>query len=236
MGIIKTERLQQFAIELVAIAAVSISLWLLFSAFIYPLLGIQASAPMPVRTVVVLVMVFVFIKRRKETFSEFGLKLTHPMWVVGALTIAFFGLKLVLVQPIADWIVGILSLPRADTGVFDHIQGNLTAYLGWLIVAVGVGGFAEEFIFRGFLLKRIYDVFTLRSVGITVAVILQAIIFGALHFYVGLAGVISATVSALVYGCFFVISGKSLIPLILTHALWDSLIFTLLFFSGGTST
>ncbi len=236
MRMLENDRLRIFALEFGLIGAISVAMWYVFSTIIYPQLGIHIDAPMPVRTIVVLALIVAFIKHRKEDLTEFGLKLSHPAWLVAALVIAFLGVKLLLVQPLADWVIGILSLPRADTGVFAHIQGNLAAYMGWLLVAVGVGGFAEEFIFRGFLMKRISDIFTMPCIGVAVAVILQAIIFGSLHFYVGPAGIVSATISALAYGCFFILSKRSLIPVMITHALWDSLIFTLLYMSGGTST
>ena len=153
------ENVKYFLWELSVITLVSVAMWFLFSALVYPILGIDSAAPMPVRTIAVLVIIFIFISRRKETFYDFGLKLAHPLWMVTLLVIAFFITKLLLVVPLGDLVINSLSLPRADTSIFNHIEGNLLAYVGWILAAVAVGGFAEEFIFRGFLMKRLADLF-----------------------------------------------------------------------------
>lgn len=96
--------------------------------------------------------------------------------------------------------------------------------------------FAEEFIFRGYLMKRVSDVLGGRAVGWATALVAQAALFGAMHFYLGGAGIISATFTAFFFGLFFLMARRSLWPLVLVHGAWDSLAFVLIYLRGVPST
>jgi len=228
--------LKSFAVELLAIAATSISLWIVFGYGLYPLLGFPSTAPMPGRTVVVVLVIWGFMRRRGESWAAFGLSRPREIWVTLLLAMGFLVVKLFVVQPVADFVARLVELPKADHSFFYHIHGNIEALLVWLGLAWVVGGFGEEFIFLGFLMKRVADVLRGGVVGWGVALLAQAVIFGALHFYLGPAGVVSATLSAVFFGLFFLIAGRSLWPVMFVHAMWDSLAFVLIYFNGVPST
>lgn len=225
-----------FAFELLVIAAVGVSLSMIFKYWLYPLMGLPSTAPIPGRTLVVFLVIAGFILRRKESWTDFGLGRPDRVWATILIAIGLFMAKLLIVQPLADLGAQFIELPKADHGVFEHIYGNLPALVGWLAIAWGIGGFAEEFIFRGFLMRRVADILSGGAWGWAIALFVQAIIFGALHYYLGPAGVVSATFSAFFYGLFFITAGRSLWPVIIVHAVWDSLAFTLIYFNGVTST
>ncbi|HEV2462667.1 MAG TPA: type II CAAX endopeptidase family protein [Acidobacteriaceae bacterium] len=96
--------------------------------------------------------------------------------------------------------------------VFPHGPVQITL---WVILAVS-SGFAEEIAFRGYLLQQ----FSRWTGSITVGVILQALLFGFGHTYLGLREAVIITVSGLVFGIFAAWL-RNIRPLIITHAWAD---------------
>jgi membrane protease YdiL (CAAX protease family) len=99
----------------------------------------------------------------------------------------------------------------------------LTLFLvGWFAAAFG-----EEVVFRGFILPRLAGLFGAVNAGWWLAILLQAFVFGLLHStYLGMA---VAALFGILYGTVFWLSGRQLWPVILAHALPD----TISILSGG---
>ena len=209
---------------------------LLFTLILYPAVGISRAAPVPGRTLMALGLVWWFVGRRPGGWEMIGLKAFRPVSKMLLLTFAFFAFDLLVMQRITDFAVQLLQLDRPDRGVFDHIHGNTWAYIGWLLLAIGVGGFAEEVVMRGYLMTRLTEILGGTRVGLVGALVLQAVLFGAGHAYVGTAGFVSGTLTALMFGAFYLISGRNLWPVIIVHAVWDILGLTLIYSVGTPST
>lgn len=122
------------------------------------------------------------------------------------------------------------GLPPPDVSVFEALlEGNLVMYLWFLIpVAWGSAAIGEELLARGFLLHRLEGLS-----GTGAAVVLQAAIFAAAHFYQGVTGVLTIFVLALVFGIVYLRSGRNLLPLILAHGLIDTFSLTMLYLGYG---
>ena len=86
------------------------------------------------------------------------------------------------------------------------------------VVLAVVAGFCEEFIFRGYLQRQFLALTNLTWP----AVALQAIVFGAAHFYQGWRAMIAITVYGALFGILTAIR-KSLRPGMIQHAAQDSL-------------
>jgi len=228
--------LERFGTELIVLATASVAASAVFGLWLYPLLDIPGAAPMPGRTLLVALLTWVLITRRGETFRDFGLGRPAWIWMTILLALAFLAAKLFVVQPLADVVIQALEMPAANRTVFDHVRGNSRALVAWLGAAWIVGGLAEEFIFRGYLMKRVAESLEGRAAGWAVAVIVQAALFGAMHAYLGRAGVVSATFAAMFYGLCFLLAKRSLWPVVLVHGAWDSLGFILLYLRGVPST
>ncbi len=110
----------------------------------------------------------------------------------------------------------------------------MPATLWWIAIAWVIGGFAEEMIFRGFLLNRL-EAMLLRGKGRTVAaVLLQAVIFGAVHAYNrGLLGLLAIGAAGAILGVFYIVFRRNLWPVILAHALGNTLGFVARYFGPG---
>lgn len=126
-------------------------------------------------------------------------------------------------------------LPRPDTSArFGDLAGNLPATLWWIAIAWVIGGFAEEMIFRGFLLNRLEALLTRGARGTVAAVFLQALVFGAAHAYNrGLFGLLALGAVGAVLGTFYVMFRRNLWPVILAHGLGNTLGFVARYFASG---
>jgi membrane protease YdiL (CAAX protease family) len=80
--------------------------------------------------------------------------------------------------------------------------------------------FAEELIFRAYLITRFEKLFD--STGL--ALLFSTVIFGGINIYKGMHGFLSATLMGLIYGCFFCLF-RRLWPLVLSHAIWNFMVF-----------
>jgi hypothetical protein len=90
--------------------------------------------------------------------------------------------------------------------------------LAVFVVLSVTAGFCEEFIFRGYLQRQ----FLALTQTAWIAVVLQAIVFGAAHLYQGWRAVIAITVYGALFGILATLR-KSLRPGMIQHGLNDSL-------------
>ena len=95
---------------------------------------------------------------------------------------------------------------------FPH--GPMQASL-WILLSM-ITGFSEELAFRGYLLKQ----FTAWSGNTTVAVVMQAVLFGVGHAYLGMRQAVLITVSGALLGI-LAVRLRNIRPLMVTHAWAD---------------
>jgi membrane protease YdiL (CAAX protease family) len=119
---------------------------------------------------------------------------------------------------------------------FSNLTGNTGLYL-YLIFAVawGSAAFGEELVFRGFLQSRLEKALGSSRASAATAVLVQAAIFGALHSYQGLGGVILAGTTGLIIGLVYIGGGRNLWAPILLHGLIDTVSLSAIYFgvAGG---
>lgn len=123
-----------------------------------------------------------------------------------------------------------LGGPMPDLSSFEYIKNNPIALLGGLVIAWTTAGFGEEIIWRGFFMKQIARLFDESRTGWVVSLFVSAAVFGLIHAYQGVTGILMTGFAGLVYGFIFLRSKRNLWTTILAHALTDTLGFILLFY------
>ncbi len=226
----------QFSFELVVLTGVFLIATAILAFAVYPLLGYSADAPMPFRSIALAMTIIVLVSAHGDGLASLGIARPRRIWLVGLIVVLFIALKLFVQQPVVDWIRTLWAVPPSDTSFFDHIYGNFGAYIGWLVIAWTAGGFAEEIIFRGYLMTRVADLAGNTMLAWIFAILFQAAIFGLGHWYQGPGGMIGVGVGAVLSGLIFMLANRNLWALIITHGLWDSLGITLIYFNGVPST
>lgn len=138
------------------------------------------------------------------------------LWVPLAATAAFVALQSFSAIKLARLRVSSQKL-RAQLGavavISPHTAAELPAFFGVSLTA----GFCEELLFRGFLIWILQPL-----VGMPVAAVLAALLFGAAHAYQGLAGIIRTGLFGLVFTAIVLLT-RSLWPAIVLHTVVDAM-------------
>lgn len=138
---------------------------------------------------------------------------TVPLQVAGIL-VAF-----IAAQTLAPLLVSsFVSIPEPDLSRYESISGNLGAAIVMALVLPFTASIPEEVIYRGFLIGRLSGIFGRDIGGAFMAVLVQALVFGAIHFQWGIGGVIVAFMMGIVWGTAFLLCGRNLWIVILAHS------------------
>jgi CAAX protease family protein len=178
----------------------------------------------PITALFTIILVTILIRRRGISWAELGLRRPKNIWIMLVQAVGVLigtGVVLYLAYQFAS-----LFFEKAETTIsrFGNMEGNLQLYLWWVTLGWIVGGFFEEMLFRGFLLSRIELMLGKRKLSTIVAIFFQAAIFGMIHFYYqGAYGALTIFFAASFIGLCYVLFGRNLWPLILSHGLLDTL-------------
>ena len=116
-------------------------------------------------------------------------------------------------------------------GVIENIRGNPVNYILLLVLVWTIVAFGEEIVFRGYLIKRISTVFGDSWPMKWLTVVFSAILFGLAHRYQGSSGMIITGFYGLALGTVFITNKNNLWLTVLTHAIFDTLLLTIILFS-----
>ena len=181
-----------------------------------------------------IVLVALYVRLRGERLSDFGL-IVPTRWLryIGLGIIVFIAAMAydMAVRPFLDaFVAGVThTSPTLAEQHFAPLKGNgpllaLSISVGWL-----VGGFGEEFLFRGFIMTRIAQLLGGGRAAWIAALFLQAIPFAIGHAYQGPVGVVGIYFGALITGAGTLIWGRNLWPSIVAHGLQDTVGFLALY-------
>lgn len=119
----------------------------------------------------------------------------------------------------------------ADMSKYDYLKGNLVMTL----VAIGsvyvVSSFAEEVIYRGFLITRVSELAGEGKSAWCLAVVFSSLIFGLVHSDWGLAGIVQASCMGLALGASYLLVQRNLWVIILAHAYLDTILVLQMYYS-----
>jgi hypothetical protein len=235
-------RTNKFAIFLeIAVVVVPLSATLMISdrvgSDVVPLGGdvVLLGGPLAYLGLIVgLAAVWIASKMRGVSWGEFGLA-RPKSWVRTVLmslgvALAFFVGIAMLVNPL---IRAIPHMGPRDMSHFDPLRGNLPNLILNLVAMWFTAGFVEEFLWRGYLMTRLVDLLGKQTkLAWVIALVVSAVIFGLGHPYQDLAGMVKTGAAGLILGAAFLTVGRNLWPLMIAHALIDTLDFVSHYFGG----
>jgi len=163
---------------------------------------------------------------KKVGWSDFGLDRPES-W---SKTIKYALLAMLIVQ-----IVGTLQffLSKSPQDLSSY-QEAMTPWrlLGWIVISWTTAGFGKEIIWRGFYMKQIARLFDeQKRSSWVIGLVLSSIGFGLAHFHQGPGGMVGAGILGLVYGIFYLVSGRNLWVTIIAHGLTGTTSFIVLYLS-----
>jgi membrane protease YdiL (CAAX protease family) len=104
---------------------------------------------------------------------------------------------------------------------FHYLVGNSAALPGVLFAMIVVAGFGEETLFRGYMFERFEKLLGTGVRAKAFIVVLTSALFGLAHASdQGVAGAEQATITGLVFGTIFAVTGRIWIPMV-AHAAFD---------------
>jgi CAAX protease family protein len=177
---------------------------------------------------------FVATRLREEGWGYFGV--TRPKnWLLAVLQVLGIALAVLLtVKLIINPIMAVLPYAGVqDLSRFDYLEGDLPNLIIMLVNIWITAAFLEEFLFRGYLMKRLVELQGKQSkLAWGIALLAQAVIFGLAHAYQSPVGMCKVGLIGLVFGLSYFATGRNLWPLILAHGLIDSMDMISHFFGG----
>ncbi len=188
---------------------------------------VLAGGPLVNLGLVLFLAIFWVVSRiRGSTWSDFGLA-RPKSWgrtilmglgvTVG--TIVVFPLLISLIQLV-------FPIAQQDLSRFDFLRGNLPNLILNVVAIWFTAGFLEELVWRGYLMNRLVDLQgNTTKLAWVISLVGSAIIFGLGHTYQGLGGVIRIIAAGLLFGAAFLAVRRNLWPLIIAHALLDTISF-----------
>jgi membrane protease YdiL (CAAX protease family) len=183
--------------------------------------------------VVTIAIFWAVSKMRGSTWSDFGLA-RPKSWgrtiLIGIGVTVGMIVSFMFLMPLIT-----LAFPASpvDSSRFDILRGNLPNLILNVVAAWFTAGFLEELLWRGYLMNRLVDLQGNKTkFAWVIALVGSAIIFGLGHTYQGLGGVIKITTLGLLFGAAFLTVRRNLWPVIIAHALLDTISFVQHYFGG----
>lgn len=138
---------------------------------------------------------------------------TVPLWIIGIMA------TFVIAQGAAATVLGqFFDVPAPDMSRYDYVRGNLSGAIALGLILPLTAAVPEEVLYRGFLIERFTCLLGGGGRGLVPAALLQAAVFGLVHFQWGVGGVIFACIMGLVWGIAFLLCGRNLWIVILAHS------------------
>jgi membrane protease YdiL (CAAX protease family) len=155
---------------------------------------------------------------RGGTLADLGFRrperwATVPFWVAG-IVIVFIAAQVLVPMLVSPFI----TLPAPDLSKYDSIVGNLPAAIAFALILPLTASIPEEIIYRGFLIGRLEAIFGASAGGAVAAVMVQAMVFGSIHFQWGLGGMFVTAIMGLIWGTAYLLCGRNLWIVILAHS------------------
>ncbi len=175
-------------------------------------------------TIVIIVYILtISLRKTGTTWGSLGLKKHSTKNHLLNFIVLFIGFN--LLGFIGQYISQQVGTPP-DISKFDGLRGNLPVLLAAIGSVIVTSGFGEEMIYRGFILERLTNLFSSLKNPAIIALFTQAFIFGIIHSYQGLSGMIGTALAGLLFGAVYLKMGKNLTMLIFFHGLVNTLNFT----------
>ncbi len=163
------------------------------------------------------------IARKHGSFRDMGFR-SPESWPKLLGTTLVYGLIIqmvftIIIEPGLERLTG----DAVDISAFDGVRGDFVNFL--LLMGLGwiVGGFLEEFTFRGFIVGRVRWLLGSGVAATWVAVLVAAVPFGLAHLYQGITGMIATGIIGFGLGAVYVYHRFNLWYSVFTHGFINTL-------------
>ena len=187
--------------------------------------------PLPLYSysVVCLAVIIFYLKKRKKSLRDLGLKrngLTGQTFLVG---ISSAVLWIAFNKWIYHFFIAHFFKVERYTE-YDFIRNKLTNLIITIIAAWIVGGFYEEIAFRGFIQAAIRDWIKKARYSFWLSGVLTSVLFGLYHWQQGIFGIIASALGGLLWTFLLWRYKGNLWYPIISHAVYDTIALIMIYF------
>lgn len=212
------------ALSVLVLLAINFSLGYVAHAFFSDSL-LQVQSPgfwIFIATFILLTGIVLWNKKILDwSWSDLGLGKPQNWWQPILVAAALYGVTHLFGTYAAPYIMQLGERPN-----FNHLlvlRGNLPLLIFALVMVWITAAFLEELIFRAYLINALDKLLGNTLASAEIAVLISAVIFGLLHAYQGLTGILLTGSLGFIFGIFFLLNGRRIWPLILVHGLIDTI-------------
>ena len=183
-----------------------------------------------------LAVIYGGLRSRGQTWAHLGLKFgalqREAIMMTVLKSVPVFVAAILAFAAGAILMANIVGMPeKADMSKYDYLKDNLMMTVLALGSVYVVSAFAEEVIYRGFLITRISELSENRKWMRFWAVVFSSLIFGLVHSDWGIAGMVQATCMGLALGVSYLFVRRNLWVTILAHAYMDTILILQMYFT-----
>ena len=131
-----------------------------------------------------------------------------------------------IVEPL---IARLTSGALPDVSQFRSLTGNEALLAFWLTLSWTLAAVVEELAYRGWILTRCVEIGGGSRGAWVAALLVSSVLFGAVHAYQGLSGMISTGLTGVVFGATYLATGRNLWTAIIAHGTLDTAGFMMMY-------
>jgi membrane protease YdiL (CAAX protease family) len=183
-------------------------------------------------TIIMIGMIIISLLLRRDGFSSLGFKKKTKASEMVAAILLFVVLWQLLHLGITKPILNHLTGTQQDLSAFQTLQGDIGSLLVYLALTWTLAAFGEEIVYRGYLQKRLGEIFGDRKSGLFLTVGISSILFGMAHTEQGSIGVVVTFLDAVFFSWLKLKYDNNLWASVLAHGFSNSIGLVAFFFAG----
>lgn len=166
---------------------------------------------------------------RKISWRDLGMsRPTSWLRTIGIAVIVGVGYAAIEIR-IIEPLLYQLGVGSEDLSNFEGIRDNILVLVIWIIIGWTIGAFAEEMVYRGYLLNLLADLIGHGRAGWAVGLIGSSAFFAFGHSYLGVAGIVLTFLEACVWAGLYLGGRRNLWLPIIGHGTTNTLAFILIY-------
>lgn len=171
------------------------------------------------------------VEYKKNAFSSLGfrrknIKAKNLLIIAPIVGTVIFLFYYYLLMPTVTYFTG----EPIDFTVFEPYKGNLPETLNLFVRIWISAAFAEEIVFRGYLMRQFTKFFGSNTISLVINILLLGLIFGLTHTYQGISGIFLSGITGMVLAIIFHIRKSDLWFNIAVHGFIDMVFLIYLYY------
>lgn len=183
-------------------------------------------------TIIILGIIVSSLLVRREGLASLGFKQEKQLFRMAVAILLFVVLWQLIHLSVTKPVLNHLTGATQDLSAFENLKGNPSDLFIYLVLTWTLAAFGEESVYRGYLQKRLGEIFSNNKSGIFLTVGISSILFGIAHTEQGIIGVVVTFLDAVFFSWLKLKYGDNLWAAILAHGFSNSIGLVTFFFVG----